>query len=192
MQNKCSFSLDSHSKQASDECHLLHAFVFTDLLTCSREPVMNQQLWPGDHTLSGHPQFQQNEFQPTCRSHSATHSMSRLMASGHTQLEVGPHGRLCASQAHHVLNFVVFASAFSGRSPRSHALIRRAVSHQTPMQTEPVSSPSQRADQPPAANHTSSRTPSAVSIASSPPHSPPSFLLGTFKYLLPKGEHTML
>src|SRR5258708_8424835 len=67
-------------------------FVFTDLLTCSREPLMNQQLWPGDHTLSGHPQFQQNEFQPTCRSHSATPSMSRLIASEHTQLQARPHG----------------------------------------------------------------------------------------------------
>src|SRR5260221_11513655 len=110
--------------------------------------------------------------------------MYSLMASEYTQLEVVQHGRLCASQAHHVLNFVVFASAFSGRSPRSHALIRRAVSRQTPMHTEPVSSTSQRADQAPAANHTSSRTPSGVSIPSSPPHSPPSFLSGTLRYLL--------
>src|SRR5260221_13986935 len=92
-------------------------FVFTDLLTCSREPLMNQQLWPCGHTLPGHPQFQQNEFPPTCRYPSATHYMSRLMESGHTPLAVGPHGRRCASPAHHVLNFAVFASAFSGRSP---------------------------------------------------------------------------
>src|SRR5260370_32999525 len=137
------------------------------------------------HTLPGHPQFQQNEFQPTCRSHSATHSMSRLMASGHTQLEVVQHGRLCASQAHHVLNFVVFASAFSGRSPRSHALIRRAVSHQTPMPTEPVSSTSQPPDQAPAANHTSSRTPSGVGIPPSPPPSPPSFLSALLSHSIP-------
>jgi hypothetical protein len=83
------------------------------------QPLMNQQLWPCGHTLPGHPQCQQNEFQPTCRSPSATHSMSRLMASGHTPLAVGPHGRRCASPAHHVLNCGGFASAFSGRSPRS-------------------------------------------------------------------------
>src|SRR6266851_4129060 len=118
---------------------------------------MNQQLWPCGHKLPGH-----------------------------TQLEVGPHGRRCASPAHHVLNFGVFASAFSGRSPRSHALFRRAVSPQTPMHTEPVPSTFQREDQALAANHTASRTPSGVSIASSPSHSPPSFLLGTFRYLLTK------
>ena len=68
-----------------------------DLLICRTEPLMNQQLWPCGHTLPGHPQFQQNAFQPTCRYPSATHSMSRLMESEHTQLEVGPHGRRCCT-----------------------------------------------------------------------------------------------
>src|SRR6266702_3319097 len=70
-------------KREQSTCHFA-----PDLLICSIEPLMNQQLWPCGHTLPGHPQF-----------------------------EVVQHGRLCASQAHHVLNFVVFASAFSGRSP---------------------------------------------------------------------------
>src|SRR5260370_20997390 len=135
---------------------------------------MNQQLWPCGHKLPGHPQFQQNEFQPMCRSPSATHSMSRLMASGHTQLEVGPHGRRCASPAHHVLNFLVFASAFSGRSPRSHALFRRAVSPQTPMHTEQVPSTFKPEDQTLVAYNTPSRNPTGGIIDMSPYHSPPS------------------
>src|SRR5260370_18753056 len=116
LEKVCNFSVDHLFEQRGCVRSCLE-FVCTDLLICRREPLMNQPLWPCGHTLPGHPQLQQNELQPTCRYPSATHSMSRLMQSEHTPLEVGPHGRPCASPAHHVLNFVVFASAFSGRSP---------------------------------------------------------------------------
>ncbi len=55
-------------KREQSTCHFA-----PDLLICSIEPLMNQQLWPCGHKLPGHPQFQQNEFQPTCRYPSATH-----------------------------------------------------------------------------------------------------------------------
>ena len=61
------------------------------------QPLMNQRLWPCGHNLPGHPQFQQNAFQPMCRYPSATHSMSRLRESEHTPLEVGQHGRRCCA-----------------------------------------------------------------------------------------------
>ena len=70
-------------------------FVFTDLLICSREPLMNQQLWPCGHTLPGHPQFQQNEFQPRCRySSSAPHSPPSSYFA-HGRLLVLAIGRTC-------------------------------------------------------------------------------------------------